>query len=148
MQRGDISPEMLENWKCSLRDAGVKATRQRLEIYLEIAGATNHPDAETVFRGVQKRIPTISLDTVYRTLWLYSDLGLIGTVGTPQERARFDGNTAPHHHFICVKCGHTEDFISPDLDTLHLPDAVRQFGEVRSAQVEVKGICKGCANPS
>ena len=83
------------------RDAGVKLTHQRLEVFREVAHTVDHPDAETVHRRVRKRIPTVSLDTVYRTLWLLTDLRLIGTLGPPRGRTRFDANMSPHHHFVC-----------------------------------------------
>lgn len=128
-----------------LRHAGVKLTHQRLEICREIASAGNHPDAEAVFKGVRERVPTISLDTVYRTLWKLLDLGLISTLGIPRERMRFDGNTAPHHHFVCTKCGEARDFYSDDFDHLRVPEDVNTYGIVRKTQVEVRGFCMRCS---
>jgi Fur family transcriptional regulator, peroxide stress response regulator len=128
-----------------LRQAGVRLTHQRLEICREIASASNHPDAETVFRGVRQRVPTISLDTVYRTLWTLLDLGLINTLGIPRERMRFDANAAPHHHFVCTECGEARDFYSDDFDQLRVPDDVQSYGVVQKTQVEVRGICMRCS---
>ena len=102
------------------------------------------PDAETVFQGVRKRIPTVSLDTVYRTLWLLNDLGLIATLGPPRGRARFDANLSRHHHFVCVRCGLTRDFYSGKFDVLRLPASVKAIGEVETTRVEVRGICVKC----
>ncbi len=138
-------PQRIHSLQEGLKQAGVKLTHQRLEICREIAGASNHPDAETVYTGVRKRVPTISLDTVYRTLWLLIDLKLINTLGTPHERVRFDGNIAPHHHFICIKCGKAHDFSSNDSDHLEIPNSVRDFGTVEKTQVEIKGICSSCS---
>ena len=59
------------------RDAGIKATHQRQEIYVELAHTEEHPDAETVFRRVRLRIPTISFDTVYRNLRTLEEHGVI-----------------------------------------------------------------------
>lgn len=128
-----------------LKQAGVKLTHQRLEICREIASASSHPDAEAVFMGVRERVPTISLDTVYRTLWKLLDLGLISTLGIPRERMRFDGNTVPHHHFLCTKCGEARDFYSEDFDQLRVPDDVRTYGIVQKTQVEVRGVCLRCS---
>lgn len=131
-----------------LKRAGIKLTHQRLEICREIAASSAHPDAETVFNGVRSRVPTISLDTVYRTLHTLLDLGLIGTLGFPRERMRFDGNTAAHHHFVCTLCGEVHDFYSKDLDRLQLPNDVRSFGTVQRTQVEAKGVCLKCSKSS
>lgn len=127
-----------------LRDAGVRVTQQRLEIFRIVATSTDHPDAETVFEAVRSSLPTVSLDTVYRTLWLLTDLGLITTLGLPRQRFRFDGNTRPHHHFVCTRCGLTGDFYSRELDRLSVAEAVAEFGVADRTQVEVRGICCAC----
>ena len=135
----------LEQFKAACKKAGVKLTHQRLEIFREIAASTEHPDAETVFRGVQARIPTVSLDTVYRTLWLLDGLGLITTLGPRRESVRFDPNLEHHHHYVCVQCGLARDFESADLNVLTIPAPVKKFGSVVATQVEVRGVCAGCA---
>ena len=84
------------------RKLGAKLTHQRLEIFREVAQRGDHPDAEMVFKGVRERMPTVSLDTAYRTLWWLKDLGLIKTLGTQRARARFDANLGVHHHFVCT----------------------------------------------
>lgn len=115
-----------------------------MEIFREVAQTRDHPDADEVFQGVRQRMPTVSIDTVYRTLWWLRDLGLITLLGTQRERARFDANLSRHHHFVCTQCGLTRDFFSNELDRLKLPDAVRAFGSVEETQVEVKGLCLKC----
>ncbi len=126
------------------RHAGIKLTHQRIEIFREIAQTEDHPDADQVFQRVKDRIPTVSLDTVYRTLWLLNDLGLLVTLGSSRERTRFDANLNSHHHFICGQCGFTRDFFSNDLDNISLPDSVGSFGEIETMHVEVRGICRKC----
>ena len=84
------------------RNAGIRLTHQRMEIFREVARTGDHPDAESVYQGVRDRMPTISLDTVYRTLWLLNDLGLITTLGPPRGGTRFDANLTAHHHFVCI----------------------------------------------
>lgn len=137
--------QSMETMKTACRNAGVKCTHQRMEIYKEVVRNPVHPDAETVFRHVRDRMPTISLDTVYRTLWLFRDLGLVITLGEAYDRTRFDANLAPHHHFICGKCGKIVDFQSKELDELKLSAHVEKLGEVRISQVIVHGVCVDCA---
>ena len=136
--------ERLQQFKDACRRAGIKLTQQRLLIFEVVARATDHPHAEAVYSEVRKHIPTISLDTVYRTLWTLYDLGLVTTVGLPRGCLRFDSNLAPHHHFVCVRCGVTHDFYHDLFDQLSLPDKVRTFGQVQHVQVEVRGICQQC----
>jgi Fur family peroxide stress response transcriptional regulator len=127
------------------RKSGAKLTHQRMEIFREVAQSTDHPDVEKVYQGVRKRIPTVSLDTVYRTLGWLKELGLITTLGPPRERTRFDANLSHHHHFVCVQCGLTRDFYSDKFDKLTLPESVQSIGYVETTQVEVKGVCLKCA---
>lgn len=127
-----------------LKAAGVRVTHQRLEVYRAVVSSRAHPDAETVFRGVRERLPTVSLDTVYRNLWLLVNLGLITTLGLPRERFRFEGNMTPHHHLVCRGCGLTSDFYSEELDRLAVGEAASELGVVERTQVEVRGLCRQC----
>jgi len=135
----------LEKFKTSARRSGVKLTHQRLEIFCEVAASLDHPNAESVYRAVQPRMPTVSLDTVYRTLWLLADLGLVTTLGPRRETVRFDANLNHHHHYICVRCGLARDFDSADLNTLRMPDTVKNLGSVVTTHLEVRGVCSRCA---
>jgi Fur family peroxide stress response transcriptional regulator len=127
------------------REAGVRLTHQRMEIFREVAQTGDHPDAEMVHERVRKRMPTVSLDTIYRTLWLLNDHGLITTLGPSRERTRFDANLIRHHHFVCTRCGLTRDFYSEKLDDLKLPSSAKAFGRIETTLVEVQGVCRECA---
>jgi len=134
----------LKQFKAAAKKAGLKLTHQRIEIFREVASSVKHPDAETVFRAVRARVPTVSLDTVYRTLWMLDDLGLVTTLGPRHESVRFDANLEHHHHYICVRCGLARDFESSELNPLRIPASVKGFGSVVATHVEVRGICKRC----
>ncbi len=127
------------------REARVRLTPQRAEIFREIAASEEHPDAESIYKGVRARLPAISLDTVYRTLWWLTELGLVNALGPARDRTRFDANLSRHHHFVCIVCGLTRDFYSEDLNMLALPESVAAIGSIERTQVEVKGICNACA---
>ena len=142
---GEDLRQRMNCFKETLRRSGVKSTHQRLEVFREVARTGDHPDAETVYRGVRERVPTVSLDTVYRTLWLLLDLGLITTVGPPRGRVRFDANMSSHHHFLCTKCGMIHDFCREEFDQLKVPNAVKALGSVERTQVEMRGVCLRCS---
>jgi Fur family transcriptional regulator, peroxide stress response regulator len=125
---------------------GIKATQQRMEIFREVAQSHEHPDAEAVFHGVQSRLPTVSLDTVYRTLKTLTELGFISTLGPRQDSLRFDANKQPHHHYVCVECGKVQDVSEDLLDVENVQRVMNTFGSVQSAQLEVRGICNACAS--
>jgi Fur family peroxide stress response transcriptional regulator len=120
------------------RKSGAKLTHQRMEIFREVAQTGDHPDADKVYQGVRERMPTVSLDTVYRTLWWLKELGLITTLGPTRERTRFDANLERHHHFVCVQCGTTRDFYSDQLDKLTLPESVQTIGHVEKLTISKK----------
>jgi len=136
----------VERFKDAARQAGVKLTHQRLEIFREVAASLEHPSAEAVMKALQPRMPTVSLDTVYRTLWLLHDLGLVSTLGPRRESVRFDANLEQHHHYVCVRCGLARDFESKDLNVLRIPESVKELGSIVGTHVEVRGVCSRCAN--
>ena len=144
MSENDLEQRM-SYFEEACRKSGAKLTHQRMEIFREVAKTGDHPDAEKVFEGVRKRMPTISMDTVYRTLWWLEGLELITILGSTRERVRFDANLNRHHHFVCTQCGLTRDFYSDELNKLELPDSILSIGRAEITQVEVKGICNECA---
>ncbi len=130
------------------RKAGVKLTHQRVEIFREVASSVEHPPVDAVFRAVRRRIPTVSLDTVYRTLWMLEDLGVVTTLGPRRGTVRFDANLTQHHHFVCVRCGLTRDFENTAFDDLRVPGGVKEFGDVLGTRVELRGLCRRCSKKS
>lgn len=124
--------------------AGVKFTQQRMIIYRELANNPNHPDAEAVFKNVRSQLGNISLDTVYRTLWLFKDMGLITSLGPSRERMRFDPNLTPHHHFICTECGLISDINSEAVDTSDIQASVKSIGNIGRLQINIHGVCHEC----
>ena len=137
-------PLRLDRFKETLRRSGTKMTHQRMEIFKEAAKSGDHPNAEMIHKRVRKRIHSVSLDTVYRTLWLLVDFGLITTLGPVKDRVRFDGNVDSHHHFVCTKCGKAHDFYNGEFDHLRVPDSVKALGSVNRTRVEFSGFCSRC----
>jgi Fur family peroxide stress response transcriptional regulator len=138
----------LERFRGACKRAGVKLTYQRLEVFRELASRLDHPDAEQLYVAVHARIPTVSLDTIYRTLALLSDLGVVSPLGPRRESVRFDANPVRHHHYVCLGCGLTRDFESSALDTLRVPASLRSVGSISTVQVEVRGLCADCGKRS
>ncbi len=137
--------QRLERFMEVAAQAGLKLTHQRLVIYKELARTGEHPDAETLFQRVRRKVPTISRDTVYRTLWGLQELGLVETLGHPGRQVRFDANLDKHHHFVCTRCGRVEDVYVPEFDRLAPPGSVKKLGRVERISVELRGVCAACA---
>ncbi len=128
----------------ALRQSGLRLTHQRLEVAREIAASEIHPDVEAIYRGVRGRVPTISLDTVYRTLTALTELGLIKRVNATAGPARYDANPTRHHHFVCTRCGLVRDLYSATLDAVRAPEESSVFGRVESVEVQLRGVCEEC----
>lgn len=130
----------------SLRQSGLRLTHQRLEVAKEVARSNNaHPDVETIYRGVQARVPTVSLDTIYRTLTALAKQGLIRRVSAGSGPTRYDANLAPHHHFVCTRCGLIQDVSSTLGEALWAPAEASHLGRVESIEIQLHGVCKTCA---
>jgi Fur family peroxide stress response transcriptional regulator len=124
---------------------GLKITHQRMEVFRQLAGAEDHPDAETIYQNVSHRVPAISRDTVYRTLSTLEEHGLVRKAEMLSGKARYDANVDRHHHFVCQRCGRVYDFYSDALDELPVPRSVTALGRVESSHVQLRGTCVSCA---
>ncbi len=123
------------------RSRGLRVTPQRIAVYRVVAGTTTHPAVETIWREVRRVLPAISLDTVYRTLDSLVELGLVGRLGA-LDKTRFDGVTAAHDHFICLKCGRIADVAQVHPPALPALDPA--VGVVRTASLQLWGVCRSC----
>ncbi len=126
--------------------AGMKLTPQRLEIFKDLLSQKDHPSAEDVHRRLQVRMPTIALDTVYRTLATFDELGVVRKLHLANKRNLFDINLDQHHHFICTRCKQVEDIYWPEFDKANLPESVSTLGSIQARHLELHGICNQCLN--
>ena len=127
-----------------LRDAGLRLTHQRLEILRAIAADDSHPDVEKVHETVLLRVPTISLDTVYRTLSTLTGQDLISRVSFTPGPARYDANPARHHHFVCTRCGLLRDVHDVNLDSMEPTGEVIAIGRPEQVTLQFRGVCRDC----
>jgi Fur family peroxide stress response transcriptional regulator len=123
------------------REAGLKATPQRLAVWTALLKTTAHPGPDDVFRAVRAELPSVSLATVYKTLDSLEEAGLIDRVPARGPK-RYDANQAPHHHLVCKRCGAIRDFHDPalDLEAPSVPGFVAQ-----GVNVQITGVCDECA---
>jgi Fur family peroxide stress response transcriptional regulator len=138
----------LEAFESICREKGIRLTHQRLELFREIAMDTSHPSAEEIFRRMRTKMPTISFDTVYRTLSTFEKCGIIGRLEILDDRARFDSNPRPHAHLICCECRQVQDLNWPEIEETKLPAQARGWGHVKSRHIEIRGLCQLCLKRS
>ncbi|MBD3246747.1 MAG: transcriptional repressor [Candidatus Omnitrophica bacterium] len=128
--------------KCA--EHGLKITPQRSAVCAELMKAKDHPTADAVYKRVREKLPNISFDTVYRTLLLFTELGIISLVEGYGEQKRFEPNLHQHHHFRCVKCRKIFDFESDTYDQIAVPKEARNYGTVIHKRVVLEGVCARC----
>jgi len=136
----------LDSFDQACKQAGLKQTYQRQVIFQELVKTPDHPSAELLYQRIRKKIPTISLDTVYRTLTTFEKHGLVKRVDTVESQAHFEAAGMSHHHVICNQCGKILDFQWSELDSTALPDTLSRWGTVQSTSITIYGICNECVN--
>jgi Fur family ferric uptake transcriptional regulator len=118
-------------------------TRQRRMILEELQSVVTHPSADAVYEMVRKRLPKISLGTVYRNLEQMVHEGLILKLDGGTQK-RYDGNPKPHHHFRCLACGEMIDLPTVPLDDIRkIIYSLTEF-EITSYELEFTGLCPKC----
>ena len=128
-----------------LQRAGIVTTRQRIGLLEMLLRRTDHPDAERLLAEARDGMPSISVDTVYRTLNLFAEAGVIQRMAVPTRRARFDGCTDPHDHFLCSDCETIQDIPRPSKRAASIPALVSACGIVSDVQTVYVGVCRRCA---
>ncbi len=127
-----------------LAGKGLRITRQRKVILEVLQGTQTHPDARWIYEQVRRRIPRVSLGTIYRTLDVLKKAGLIRELTGTGAFARYEAKLDRHHHLICSRCGRVVDaYLSPSIDLAKRLKAQEEF-EVLEFRVEFYGLCSKC----
>jgi Fur family ferric uptake transcriptional regulator len=130
----------------TLKERGHRLTPQRLMILDAIEASTGHVSAESIHAKVAAQFPQVNISTVYRTLELLQNLGLVTHTHFDDGIAQYHlGSEAPHQHMVCRRCGDEREIDVSILDPLdrHLRET---YGfEADLAHFAIVGVCKGCA---
>lgn len=127
-----------------LRAHGLRVTSQRLVIHRALCGQAQHMTAEQVLGTVSEVLPGTSLPTVYATLELLEDLGLVQRVGTGSGAVVFDSRVSPHAHTVCRRCGAVADVEAPMIPRQTLRRARESGFSPDHAQLVISGLCERC----
>jgi Fur family peroxide stress response transcriptional regulator len=136
--------ERIRDFEEVCRKEGLKITHQRREIFKELLISHDHPTVEKLYHRLQPKLPSISLDTVYRTLTTLEKHNLVARVETGESQARFEGRAEEHHHAICKKCGGITDFYWKFPDDASLPDEILNWGRIVKKSLTLHGLCEQC----
>ena len=129
----------------ALRAHGHRVTTQRLLLHRYLAEQKHHATADQTYRAIAHRLPNVSVQTIYATLELFEELGIVRRVLSPTGVTVFDSREAPHHHVACRSCGRLAD-VDVEVDTSAAVTASLAHGFTPdSASVTVLGLCADCA---
>ena len=129
-----------------LRDRGLRVTPQRLVIHRALCSHSQHMTAEQVLGSVSEVLPGTSLPTVYSTLELLEELGVVRRVGTGNGAVVFDSRVEPHAHTVCRTCGAMADLDGAPATDDALTRAAAEGFVPDHAQLVVWGLCSACAS--
>lgn len=121
---------------------GIKPSVQRLAIMEYLISHNVHPTVEVVYHALIRKIPTLSVTTVYNTLRMFAEKGVAQMMTIDEHRVCYDGITEPHVHFYCKQCGRVLDMMD---EQMPMPTAEVDGNRIDEVHLYYKGICRECA---
>lgn len=131
-----------------LRASGQRLTPQRLLILELLYAHGDHATADEIFAAAQERYSYLNISTVYRTLELLRDIGIISETDLGDGRRQFALlSDDRHHHLICLQCGHVQEIDDEPFDALRVRLHAAHGFEARIDHLAIFGTCQLCAAP-
>ncbi len=127
-----------------LRERGFRATPQRLAICEFVLSTKEHPTVDQVYQVVQKKHPTLSLATVYQTLHLLTEIGMLQELGFGDGISRYDPNNSPHINIVCKNCGKIQDYESESVRRFLSAIAMELKSTLIGQHLEIYTCCDHC----
>lgn len=135
-----------EQFRAYLAAKGLKSTKERDEIITEILGTKGHFNLDELFVRLKAKGSKVSRASIYRTIPLLLESGLIEEVERVDKHAHYEciSRDSHHDHMICIGCGRVIEFYSPPLEALQDQICMREkFAKVRH-HLEILGYCTHC----
>jgi Fe2+ or Zn2+ uptake regulation protein len=124
---------------------GLAATHQRAAIYQALMQTPGHPSPEEIYDRVHKKVPAMSLATVYKTLHAFLEAGIVHEISLHRGSLRVDPNPDPHHHLVCTECRSIFDVELDAVTPVKFTAALPAGFQVQRCAVEIQGICQRCS---
>ncbi len=129
----------------ALRQGGLRLTPQREAICRELAGDESHPTAQDLYEQLKPRFSSLSLATVYNTLQIFVEQGLIHDLGSAGDgTVHYDADPFPHVNLVCTRCHRIEDLAQPGLQAIANEIDQTSGYRVQGARIVFYGVCKQC----
>jgi Fur family transcriptional regulator, peroxide stress response regulator len=135
--------EMLE-FREMCEGAGLAVTHQRQVIFEILKHMHGHPSPEEVYARVRRRIPSISLATVYKNLHVFIESGIFHEVSLHHGSLRVETNHRPHHHLVCTACKSISDIDAHELGLATKYGKLPGGFLAQRYAVDVLGLCAEC----
>ncbi|GIV14187.1 MAG: transcriptional repressor [Fimbriimonadales bacterium] len=130
-----------------LKRAGLRITPQRVAICKTLAESKDHPTATMIYHALLPQFPTLSLATVYKTLHVLKQLGLVHTLGDAGDgMEHYEADLQPHINLVCVRCHQVVDFDEELIAHVERAVAERSGYEIQGARIVYYGLCPRCKN--
>jgi Fur family peroxide stress response transcriptional regulator len=126
------------------RENGIAVTHQRQVLYEVMKTMHGHPSPEEVYARMKKKVPAISLATVYKNIHLFVESGVFSKVSMHHGSLRVEMNDTAHHHMVCSKCKAITDIGEKELGLVAKRDKLPGGFLVERYAVDVIGICAKC----
>jgi Fur family peroxide stress response transcriptional regulator len=126
------------------RENGIAVTHQRQVLYEVMKTMHGHPSPEEVYARVKKKVPAISLATVYKNIHLFVESGVFREVSLHHGTVRVEMNGEPHHHVVCSKCRTITDIGEKELGLVAKKNRLPGGFLVERYAVDVIGVCAKC----
>lgn len=136
--------ECLNN-ACETHNHKLRMTKQRRVILEELRKENIHPTADQLYEMVRKRLPHISLGTVYRNLEILTSLGEIQTLEISGSQKRYDGIPQKHYHIRCINCDRVDDAPIAPLNRLEDELYGATVYTIMGHRLEFLGLCPACS---
>lgn len=133
----------MQGYKDFLQKNGINPTVQRIKILDRLSGRKDHPTIGQIYEDLIDEMPSLSKTTVYNTLNLFMDKGLIRILTQGGQEARYDFPEKEHGHFLCLKCKKIYDI---GIDNKILSSLAIGDNKVITTDITLKGICSSCLN--
>ena len=143
-----MKPASISQFRELCHQHGWAVTPQRQVIFETLTSMPGHPSPEEVYERVRRKIPAISLATVYKTIHTFLDSGIFGEVSIHHGSLRVDRNIHPHHHLVCTNCKSIVDINDEDVEPVRLRRSLPENFQVQRYSVEILGLCPKCAMQS
>lgn len=124
-----------------LKEHGVKPSYQRMRIFQYLLDYHNHPTVDTIYKALCPEIPTLSKTTVYNTLNLFVEKGIVNVIIIEENETRYDLVSSTHGHFKCQECGKVYDV---ECQEINFQQEFLEKCKVEEKHFYFKGICKDC----